>query len=79
MHSNDETKKCHYFNNDKLCPYEEVGCNIFHIDAEMCFNGAECQNLLCSFKHKNIDSINEQSEKEILNGYANDMNTFKII
>ena len=79
MHSNDETKKCHYFNNDKLCPYEEVGCKFVHIDSEMCFNGTKCKNSLCSFKHKNIDSINEKSEKEILNGYENDMKTFKII
>ena len=56
-----------------------MGCKFLHIDSEMCFNGTKCKNSWCSFKHKNIDSINEQSEKEILNGYENDMKRFKII
>ena len=29
-------KFCHYFNNGKQCPYEEVGCMFNHSDSEKC-------------------------------------------
>ena len=29
-HSVKSTRKCHYFNNDKICPYEEIGCMFLH-------------------------------------------------
>ena len=82
MHSNEETKKCHYFNNGKLCPYEEVGCKFVHTDSELCLHGNKCKHTLCSFKHIEIiapDSIGDQSEKEILKGYENDMKRLRII
>ena len=52
IHSNNITvKKCHYFNNNKACPYEEVGCMFAHIKADTCKFGKSCSNNLCSYQH----------------------------
>ena len=37
IHSiNNDVKKCHYFNNNKTCPFEENGCMFAHIKADTC-------------------------------------------
>ena len=30
LHEESNIKTCHYFNNDKNCPYEEIGCKFLH-------------------------------------------------
>ena len=57
-HTEQETKKCHCFNNDKPCPYEEVGCMFAHEPADMCKFGKLCKNDLCSYKHKESELHN---------------------
>ena len=44
-------KFCHYFNNRKQCPYEEIGCMFKHLKAEFCRFKNYCQNKLCQFQH----------------------------
>ena len=66
MHSNSITKKCHYFNNDKPCPYEKIGCMFNHVVSEKCIFGKKCLNNLCSYQHKNeIDDSQDALEKEL--------------
>ena len=61
MHSDDKTRKCHFFNNNKPCPYEEVGCKFLHETSEACYYKDKCNNPLCQFQHSDGK---EQSEKE---------------
>ena len=49
-------KKCHYFNNKKTCPFEQIGCMFDHTPEGECQNGEVCKIKLCSFEHKNIRS-----------------------
>ena len=48
---NNGGKCCHYFNNEKHCPYENIGCMFLHQDSENCYFGIRCKNKLCQFKH----------------------------
>ena len=66
-------KFCHYFNNDKLCPYQEIGCMFRHEQADQCKYEKICSNNLCQFKHKTPnnkvveiahESIKNTQEKE---------------
>ena len=61
---NIQTKKCQYFNNEKRCPYEEIGCKFLHEISEMCFHKDNCKNKLCPYKHKETDD-EDIVEKEI--------------
>ena len=45
-------KKCHYYNNQKPCPFEIVGCKFKHEDAKLCHHGENCTQHLCQFKHQ---------------------------
>lgn len=63
-HSSETKKKCHYFNNEKICPYEDIGCMFDHEMSEICKFGEFCANKLCSYKHKNIQRGNEKPIKE---------------
>ena len=63
MHTSD-IKYCHYYNNLKDCPYDEIGCMFLHETAEMCtFN--PCCNNLCQYKHEIvIETIEDEPEEE---------------
>ena len=51
LHDNTYRKKCHYFNNDKNCPFFEVGCMYAHEISEECKFGSKCLRQLCQFRH----------------------------
>jgi hypothetical protein len=65
IHSDSNTKKCHYFNNDKSCPYQEVGCMFLHQASEACYFDSNCRNKLCPYQHKslekNLDQISQKN------------------
>ena len=42
MHIRKNRKKCHYFNNQKACPFEKLGCMFEHSAAGECHNGSFC-------------------------------------
>ena len=48
---NENGKYCHYFNNQKQCPFEEIGCKLLHIRSERC-KFQDCKNNLCQFSHR---------------------------
>ena len=61
-----ETRKyCHYYNNDKYCPYDEIGCKYKHEDSNKCKFDKSCRFKLCQFKHstQGQDVLNEKDEK----------------
>ena len=45
------TKMCHYYNNNKTCPYEAVGCMFRHEKSLNCQFGDKCKFKLCQFQH----------------------------
>ena len=42
---------CHYYNNDKECPYDDE-CMYVHEESENCKFGRNCERNLCMFKHE---------------------------
>ena len=52
-HEDGDIKFCHYFNNFKVCPYEELGCMFKHAESMNCKYRDRCNNRLCQFRHQN--------------------------
>ena len=48
-----ENKKrnCHYYNSDKRCPFEKLGCKFEHIMSRDCKFGVKCTHNMCQFRH----------------------------
>ena len=63
MHLNINLKKCHYFNNSKTCPFEEVGCKFAHEASKKCHFLDKCKNHLCQFQH-GISTAKEDTKAE---------------
>ena len=51
---------CHYFNNDKDCPFEDE-CIYLHEESDNCKYGKQCARKFCMFKH---EDTNEEDECE---------------
>ena len=45
-----KAKYCHYFNNQKECPFNPVGCMYKHEKSGLC-SKQSCSNKLCEFEH----------------------------
>ena len=45
--SGSKVKTCHYYNNNKVCPYEFVGCMFKHTEANECPNSSRCTKTKC--------------------------------
>ena len=55
---------CHYFNNDKECPFDDQ-CTFSHEESPECKFGGECERILCMFQHdENDDSENEDDNED---------------
>ena len=67
-HANEHKKFCHYFNNEKSCPYEEIGCKFLHQNSEMCYFRKKCRNNLCQFKHVD-NGVEEINQNELANKF----------
>ena len=50
-HENEKTRHCHYFNSNKTCPFEELGCKFLHKHSTVCKYGDNCRSHMCQFKH----------------------------
>ena len=62
-HSSQSVKKCHYFNNNKECPYEKLGCMFDHALAGICQFGIKCSDQLCSFQHEHLENVSDDNPK----------------
>jgi hypothetical protein len=51
IHTSTMKKNCHFFNNNKRCPYEDLGCMFLHQKSPMWIFDRLCSNLKCSFGH----------------------------
>ena len=66
-------KCCHYFNNGKVCPYEQVGCQFQHKNSVQCKFDQTCKIKLCQFKHTEIMfNLNEDEHEVPENDKEND-------
>ena len=54
-HKSPKVKHCHYFNNNKVCPYEEVGCKFQHKKSSEFRNRNNCKTRLCAFQHSIVE------------------------
>ena len=52
-------KFCHYFNNEKECPFATLGCMFKHENAPHCKYSEKCLKTSCQFKHKNNEEVSE--------------------
>ena len=59
IHNKDSLRHCHYYDNGKSCPFEEVGCMFLQKDSAPCKFGIMCKNNLCHYKH---DVQNNQTQ-----------------
>ena len=62
-HKNKNRRKCHYFNNEKYCPYEEIGCMFAHEASEICMFDEICSKKLCSYKHTRSQKKSQERRK----------------
>ena len=52
MHGSEiKIKKCHFFNNNKSCPFEELGCRFLHEESSKCKYSNLCKFDKCQFRH----------------------------
>ena len=74
-HASIDLKFCHYFNNNKHCPYENIACKFQHKDSPKCKYNENCRNKLCQYKHDteepNNDDLKETIETEPEIAYMN--------
>ena len=42
---------CHYFNNNKVCPFE-ANCRFQHKESWICRDGVNCTRHMCQFRHQ---------------------------
>ena len=52
---------CHYYNNDKDCPFDDE-CMYIHEDSENCKFGRNCARSLCMYKHE--ESADTESDDD---------------
>ena len=63
IHNNQNIRKCHYYNNNKKCPFEAIGCMFEHSFSGKCQHGERCNKNLCTFQHETcIDSEHVKEE-----------------
>jgi hypothetical protein len=57
---------CHYYNNQKFCPFEKLGCKFRHEQSAIC-KFQNCNNSLCQFRHIDVIDTEEALLKEVNN------------
>ena len=67
IHINKNIRKFHYFNNQKCCPFEAIGCMFAHSLSEKCKYGEMCTKKLCSFQHQKKDVTENEHEDNLEN------------
>ena len=59
MHKVENARNCHFFNNNKHCPFEELGCMFQHLNSPQCYFKKSCRNTLCQFRHDPENNCSE--------------------
>ena len=64
-HEQRNVKFCHYYNNNKVCKFEEIsGCMFKHENAPVCKNLKNCRIKKCQFSHNLINDKEADSSLE---------------
>ena len=64
-HTLSSQRNCHYFNNGKLCPFEDLGCKFSHTLSMMCKFDKKCSKNLCAYQHSRVmDKDNDLNDEE---------------
>ena len=61
---------CHYYNNEKTCPFEDE-CIFLHEDAKYCKYNLICERNFCMFKHRK--NVNPDVERDAIESVKNDL------
>ena len=64
IHNKDSLRHCHYYDNGKSCPLEEVGCMFLQKDSAPCKFGIMCKNNLCQYKREVQNNNDDESKLE---------------
>ena len=51
IHNEAKRRMCHFFNNGKHCPFEEIGCKFLHEESQECRMKLSCTRTMCQFRH----------------------------
>ena len=70
IHEQKFVQYCHYFNNGKMCPFDELGCKYLHALAKTCKLGQNCNKRLCPNRHVE-DEVDITSDNSIINDNEN--------
>ena len=62
MHSLSYTSSCHYYNNKKFCPFEQLGCKFSHRLSGLCNYDEKCHKKLCPIQQTNQSKIEIEFE-----------------
>ena len=46
-----ESRKCHFYNNGKECPYSLIGCKFLHEESQICKYAHRCEKVMCQYRH----------------------------
>ena len=72
IHTQEYVQFCYYFNNNRVCPFEEQGCKFLHEVSKVCKFSNKCAKRLCPHRHDEElhDKINDseiQMDEEDIN------------
>ena len=81
-HDKTDVKFCHYFNNKKVCPYDDIGCMFKHERSKACKFKQSCRNKLCQFQHfseasEEVYITKDNSSTDSENALANEIEITK--
>ena len=54
---------CHYFNNEKVCPFEDK-CVFLHEKSDACKFGKSCERINCTFRHELYEDDSDTEEDD---------------
>ena len=57
----ENVRYCHFYNNEKSCPFAKLGCMFKHENAPKCRYMGMCSNKMCQFKHLDLPEHEQSS------------------
>ena len=64
LHESTNLDYCHFFNNRKVCSFEELGCMFMHEPAPICKWGKYCRAKICQFQHEETNEPMKEQTNE---------------
>ena len=73
LHTESNVKHCHYFNNDKDCPFEVLGCKFLHQVSKNCEHDSKCTRRLCPYRHTGNKSTQSDTIEKIASNESREL------